>query len=403
MGDSVLGGRYRLRDSLGGTMGQVFLAEDMELGRDVVVKLLGPDAERARFEREARAAATLAHENIVRIYAYGEAEDGRPYMVFEHLSGGSLEERLAGGGLPDAETLRVARDVAAGLAHAHANGLVHRDLKPANILFDGEGRAKISDFGIARLGDSGTLTEAGTVLGTAAYISPEQGAGQPATPASDVYSFGVVLFRMLTGRLPFEADQPLELVRMHRFEPPPSVSDFRPNVPARLESLVAATLAKDPRERPPDGGALFAELEVPAGEPTTALPLPPAAARDKRLRLAIAGVVLALLAASGVALALIATHGGSTTTSTSEPISTHKAQTHTSATSPPPTQATTATTATTAKTATTATTAATEPTTAPATETQPPTTTEPPVTTAPTTVETLPTTVASTPVTLPGG
>jgi eukaryotic-like serine/threonine-protein kinase len=397
MGDSVLGGRYRLREALGGTMSQVFLAEDLELGRDVVVKLLGPDAERARFEREARAAATLAHENIVRIYAYGEAEDGRPYMVFEHLVGGTLEERLARGGLPDTETMRIARDVAAGLAHAHANGLVHRDLKPSNILFDAEGRAKISDFGIARLGGAGTLTEAGTVLGTAAYISPEQGAGQQATPASDVYSFGVVLFRMLTGRLPFEADQPLELVRMHRAEPPPSVSDFRPDVPGRLESLVAAMLAKDPRDRPADGSALLAELEAPAGEPTTALPVPPAAARNKRLRLAIAGIVLALLAASGLVLALIATHGGSTTTSTSEPVSTHKPQTHTSA--PPPTSAP----ATTATSATTATTATTKPTTAPATETQPPTTTEPPVTTAPTTVETLPTTVVSTAVTLPGG
>jgi eukaryotic-like serine/threonine-protein kinase len=397
MGDSVLGGRYRLREALGGTMGQVFLAEDAELGREVVVKLLGPDAERARFEREARAAATLAHENIVRIYAYGEAKDGRPYMVFEHLRGGSLEERLAGGGLPDAETLRVARDVAAGLAHAHANGLVHRDLKPANILFDEEGRAKISDFGIARLGDAGTLTEAGTVLGTAAYISPEQGDGQQATPASDVYSFGVVLFRMLTGRLPFEADQPVELVRMHRSEPAPSVSDFRPDVPSRLESLVAATLAKDPRDRPPDGGALLAELEAPAGEPTAALPSPPAAARNRRVRLAVAAIVLGLLAAGGVALALVATHGGSATTSTSEPVSTRKEPTHTS--TPPPSSAP----ATTATTATAATTATTEPTTAPPTETRPATTTEPPVTTAPTTIETLPTTVVTTAVTLPGG
>jgi serine/threonine-protein kinase len=355
MGDSVLGGRYRLREALGGTMGQVFLAEDTELERDVVVKLLGPDAERARFEREARAAATLAHENIVRIYAYGEAEDGRPYMVFEHLRGGTLEDRLAGGALRDAETLRVARDVAAGLAHAHANGLVHRDLKPSNILFDDEGRAKISDFGIARLGNAGTLTEAGTVLGTAAYISPEQGAGREATPASDVYSFGVVLFRMLTGRLPFEADQPLELVRMHRSEPPPSVSDFRPDVPARLESLVAATLAKDPRDRPPDGGALLAELEAPAGEPTAALRVPPAATKNRRLTFAIAALVLGLLAAGGVALALVATHDGSTTTSTSERVSTHKTQTHTSA--PPTAAATTATTASTATTATTATTA----------------------------------------------
>ena len=392
MGDSVLGGRYRLGEALGGTMAQVFLAEDTELGRDVVVKLLGPDAERARFEREARAAATLAHDNIVRIYAYGETEDGRPYMVFEHLPGGTLEDRLGAGALPDAATMRIARDVAAGLAHAHAHGLVHRDLKPSNILFDQEGRAKISDFGIARLGDAGTLTEAGTVLGTAAYISPEQGAGEQATPASDIYSFGVVLFRMLTGRLPFEAEQPFELVRMHRTEPPPSVSDLRPDVPARIESLVAATLAKDPRDRPADGGALLAELAAPAGERTAALPVSPAARR--RLKVGIAALTLALLAAGGVALALIATHGSSTTTSTSRAVSTHKVRTQTA--TPPP-----ATTATTAAITTAATTTRAQ-TTAPV-ETQPPTTTAPPVTTAPTTIESLPTTVVSTAITLPGG
>jgi eukaryotic-like serine/threonine-protein kinase len=401
MGDSVLCGRYRLRESLGGTMSQVFLADDMELGREVVVKLLGPDAERARFEREARAAATLAHDNIVRIYGYGETEDGRPYMVFEHLAGGTLEDRLGAGALPDAETLRIARDVAAGLAHAHANGLVHRDLKPSNILFDAEGRAKISDFGIARLGDAGTLTEAGTVLGTAAYISPEQGAGEPATPASDVYSFGVVLFRMLTGRLPFEAEQPFALVQMHRTEPPPSVADFRPDAPARIESLVAAMLAKDPRERPPDGSALVAEMATPAGEPTATMPAPRTASQDRRVRFGIAALVLALLAAGGVALALVATHDESPATSTSQAVSTPKARTHT-ATAPPPVTTTPSTTETTTP-STTASTATTRPQTTAPTETQPPTTTEPPVTTAPTTIESLPTTVVSTAPTVPGG
>ena len=144
-------------------MGEVHLATDIELGRRVVVKLLGKDADAQRFEREARAAASLAHPNIVQLFEYGDV-DGRPYMVFEYLAGGSLEERLGDGKpLPDAATQQIAQDVAAGLAHAHARGLVHRDLKPANILFDEEGRAKIADFGIARLGDAGTLTEAGTV------------------------------------------------------------------------------------------------------------------------------------------------------------------------------------------------------------------------------------------------
>src|SRR3954465_1772185 len=195
MAGDLIAGRYRLLETLGrGAMSAVWLAEDEELGRRVAVKTLAPSADRARFEREARAAAALSHPNICSVYDYGEAE-GRPFMVLEYLSGGSLEERLKDRKpLPDDETRTIATEIAAGLAHAHARGLVHRDLKPANILFDAEGRAKIADFGIARMGDAGTLTEAGTVLGTASYISPEQAAGRDAGPASDVYSFGVMLF-----------------------------------------------------------------------------------------------------------------------------------------------------------------------------------------------------------------
>ena len=177
-------------------------------------------------------------------------------MVLEYLPNGSLEERLASGApLDDTEAMRIATEMAAGLAHAHGRGLVHRDLKPANVLFDSEGRAKIADFGIARMGDAGTLTEAGTVLGTASYISPEQAAGRPAGPASDVYSFGVILFRMLTGRLPFVAPNAMEVVRMHRDDPPPTVGDFRSDAPARLAGLVSAALAKDPARRPTGRGS----------------------------------------------------------------------------------------------------------------------------------------------------
>src|SRR5438105_4235841 len=192
-------------------MADVWAAQDLELDRRVAIKLLGPQADPARFEREARAIAALAHPNICRLYDYGES-DGRRYMVLEYLPGGTLKDRLRPDArLPDEETERIAAEIASGLAQAHARGLVHRDLKPANVLFDEEGRAKIADFGIARLGDAGTLTEAGTVLGTASYISPEQAAGERATPASDVYSFGVMLFRMLTGRLPFTAESPLDI------------------------------------------------------------------------------------------------------------------------------------------------------------------------------------------------
>src|SRR4051794_22725513 len=179
-------------------MSVVWLAEDAGLGRRVAVKVLGPDAARDRFEREARAAASLSHPHICRLYDYG-AERGRAYMVLEYLDGGSLEDRLRAhepDPLPDGETLRVAAEVASGLAHAHERGLVHRDLKPANMLFDAEGRAKIADFGIARMRGTGTLTEAGTVLGTASYLSPEQATGATPGPASDIYSFGVILLRL---------------------------------------------------------------------------------------------------------------------------------------------------------------------------------------------------------------
>src|SRR5712692_5092177 len=315
MEERILAGRYRLEQPRGGTRGQVHLATDVELERQVVVKLLGTDADPQRFEREARAAASLAHPNIVPLFEYGDV-DGRPYMVFEYQRGGSLEDRLATGEpLPDAETDRVARDIAAGLEHAHARGLVHRDLKPANVLFDEEGRAKIADFGIARLGGAGTLTEAGTVLGTAAYISPEQVAGEKATPASDVYSFGVILFRMLTGRPPFVAADPMELVEQHRHETPPPIAEFRADAPARLESLAAAALAKDPRERPPDGAALVAELGGDAGEPTAVLPLAGktvAPRPRRRLLLALATGLLTLLALAGIGFAVALTNTSST-------------------------------------------------------------------------------------------
>src|ERR1700759_3847867 len=162
MADEVIAGPSRLVEPLGrGAMSAVWLAEDEELGRRVAVKMLAPSADRQRFEREARAAAALSHPNICGLYDYGEA-DGRPYMVLEYLPNGSLEDRLRDGQRQtDAETLRIATEVAAGLAHAHDRGLVHRDLKPANVLFDAEERVKIADFGIARMGTAVTLTEAG--------------------------------------------------------------------------------------------------------------------------------------------------------------------------------------------------------------------------------------------------
>ena len=257
-------------------MSSVWLARDSELERNVAVKLLAPAADRSRFEREARAVASLAHPNVCQLYDYGEAEQG-PYMILEWLPGGTLEDRLAAGRpLPDDEVGRIAHEIASGLAYAHDRGLVHRDLKPANILFDAEGRAKIADFGIARIAGGESLTAAGTVLGTAAYISPEQAAGEPATPASDVYSFGAILYRMLTGRTPFTSDSALELVRMHQHEQPPAIESVRHGAPAALAGIAAAALAKDPAQRPRDGAALVAAL-AGSVEPTTILAAPAAA------------------------------------------------------------------------------------------------------------------------------
>jgi serine/threonine-protein kinase len=359
--EKVVAGRYRLERQLGaGGMSEVWEAEDLELGRKVALKLLGPTADPARFEREARAAASLAHPNVNQLFDYGEWE-GRPYMVLELLPGGTLENRLREGRpLPDADTERLANEIAAGLAHAHARGLVHRDLKPANVLCDADGRAKIADFGIARMGGAGTLTEAGTLLGTAAYISPEQAAGEPATAASDVYSFGVILFRMLTGRLPFEAEEPLDLVTLHRDAPPPAVTDFRPDAPPRLARLADAALVKDPRARPRDGGALVAAIGglVSAAEAATAVlpqpaaPPPPAAAapgpprrpRVRRGRLAALVVGLLAAAAAGVAIAVLG--GGSSSTPLTS-TKTRRTTTHHTTTTRPASSTTTKSTSTT--------------------------------------------------------
>jgi serine/threonine protein kinase len=327
--DTVIAGRYRLKDVLGrGGMSEVWRAEDLELGRLVALKVLAPDADRARFEREARAVASLAHPNITQVYDFGEWQ-GRPYMVLEFLPGGTLEDRLGDGKpLPDDEASAIAAGIAAGLAHAHARGVVHRDLKPSNVLFDDEGRPKLADFGIARMAaGEGTLTEAGTVLGTAAYISPEQAMGEPATAASDVYSFGVLLYRMLTGKLPFESTNALELVRLHRDAPPPPIDSVRRDAPAVLAATAASALAKRPRDRPADGGELLRKLGVPTGALTTTvlaasedatrvLPVAPAPAvatgeadlgpppPRSRAPLIAAALLLVALAGGGLAYAL---------------------------------------------------------------------------------------------------
>jgi serine/threonine-protein kinase len=378
----------------------------------VALKLLAPDQDIARFEHEARTFAALGHPNVTQLYDYGQA-DGRPFMVLEYVPGGTLEHRLRNGPLADEQTWTIAADIAAGLAHAHARGVVHRDLKPSNVLFDEEGRAKLADFGIARMAARGaTLTEAGTVLGTAAYISPEQAQGAATGPASDVYSFGVLLFRMLTGRLPFESDDPATLVVQHRDAPPPSVHDARPGAPAALAGIADAALAKDPSLRPPDGSALLDALDtgfgtlqastaVPVADttPTTVLPSVPPPRRRRTFGGALALSLLVLLALAGGVLAYevtrppadapTATLPATTSTASTRPATTRTTQRST--TSPPTTVPNSSASVTTSTTLPT--------TTRPHTTTRATTTLRLTTTLAPTTTVEPPTTTDTTPLT----
>ena len=374
-------------------MAEVWSALDPELDRQVVVKLLAPEADRSRFEREAQAAAGLADPNIVRLFDYGE-EGGRPYMVFEYLPGGSLEDRLAAGARPsDPEVQRIAADIAAGLAHAHDRGVVHRDLKPGNVLFDAEGRAKIADFGIAQLSDADTLTEAGTVLGTAAYMSPEQASGEAATPASDVYSFGVVLYRMLAGRLPFEARNPTKLAAMHRTAEPAPLSTIRPDVPPALAQLAMSALAKQPESRPGSGGALVELLtfdappDLPPDAKTRVFSATPRRWSSRMRVPFVAGFSILLLAVAGLAAAVLlvrersSSPPGSPVITQSTP-TTRGATSHATSTTPSTRSTTSSQARTTSSSATRRTSTSAPPTTAPLPSPPPPPTSDTTPTTA---------------------
>jgi serine/threonine-protein kinase len=263
--NTLFDGRYRILRKLGtGGMANVYLAEDEVLGRRVAIKILndrhaGDDQFVERFRREAKNAASLSHPNIVSIYDRGEAE-GTYYIAMEYLDGRSLKELIvARGPAPIHLAVDYARQVLAAIRFAHRHGIVHRDIKPHNVLVDGEGRLKVTDFGIARAGVS-QMTEAGSIIGTAQYLSPEQAKGAPVDQTSDLYSVGVVLYELLTGVVPFSGDTPVEIAMKHLSSVPEPPSAKRADVPRDLDMVVMRALAKEPSERYQSAEEMDADL-----------------------------------------------------------------------------------------------------------------------------------------------
>ncbi len=265
--DTLFDGRYQIARKLGsGGMANVYLAADQELGRRVAIKIL--DDRHAsdeqfveRFRREARNAAGLSHPNIVSIYDRGEAE-GTYYIAMEYVEGRTLKELLvARGPSPIGIAIDYTRQILAALRFAHRNGIVHRDIKPHNVIVDGEGRVKVMDFGIARAGAASQMTEAGSIIGTAQYLSPEQARGAPVDQTSDLYSTGIVLYELLTGTVPFTGETPVEIAMKHLSQTPVPPSTHRPEIPRDLDYVVLRALAKDPDDRYHSAEEMDSDLE----------------------------------------------------------------------------------------------------------------------------------------------
>jgi serine/threonine-protein kinase len=327
--------RYRIvRHIANGGMASVWAAEDELLGRLVAVKVLAPgyaQDERAnrRFLREARAGARLSEcRNVVTVYDIGE-HDGRPFMVMEHFSGGTVADRLRSDrAISRALALRWLREAADALDCAHRHDVVHRDVKPANLLLDEHGRLAVGDFGIATVATEASLTQTGQVLGTAAYISPEQARGHAATDASDRYALAVVAFELLTGRRPFTADHPAAQARAHVEDSVPLASSVGSGLPPRVDGVLARGMAKDPGRRPATAADFLDDLEdaidgevAPAGPPTavTAAMTPRAPttrssraieAPARRRRWPGLAALAALALVAGAAIAIAAGTGG---------------------------------------------------------------------------------------------
>jgi eukaryotic-like serine/threonine-protein kinase len=279
---ALIAARYRLQSRIAdGGMGEVWRAMDEVLCRPVAVKLLrreyaGHPETLSRFAAEARHAASVSHPGIAQVYDYGQTNRRRsPYLVMELVDGPSLDRVLAGGPLDPARTMDIVCQVAGGLAAAHGAELVHGDVKPANLLVCRDGTVKITDFGIAHAAGSASITRTGVVIGTAAYLAPEQTMGRAATPASDLYSLGLTAFECLTGTPPFTGTA-TEVALAHQHSPLPPLP---PGVPAEVSALVAELAAKDPTARPASAGRVAARTrqlrDAMTGGNTIGLSSPP--------------------------------------------------------------------------------------------------------------------------------
>ncbi|MCL2336231.1 MAG: Stk1 family PASTA domain-containing Ser/Thr kinase [Firmicutes bacterium] len=264
----MLGNRYKIQEKLGGGgMAIVYMAQDTFLNRLVTIKILRPEFTSdedfvARFRREAQAVASLSHPNIVNIHDVGQ-EDAIHYLVMEYVHGDNLKNVIKQKGrLEPVEAVRIAVQVSEALDHAHQNNIVHRDVKPQNILITADGRAKLTDFGIAMEATAATITKTDTVMGSVHYLSPEQARGEMATPKSDIYAVGILLYEMLTGKQPYNGDSPIAVVLKHIQETPPTVDEVNPAVPLELAAVVKCAMEKDPALRYGTAGELARHLEA---------------------------------------------------------------------------------------------------------------------------------------------
>jgi serine/threonine protein kinase len=265
-------GKYKILERTGsGGMAEVYRGRHEQLNREVAIKvlhpaLIGQPEFLARFEREARLVANLRHPNIVQMFDF-DTQNDQVFMVMEFIPGGTLKQRLeelrsVGQFMPLPEVISLLKQMASALDYAHSQKMLHRDLKPSNILLDGEGNLFLTDFGIAHMLGGVKLTTTGSLLGTPAYMSPEQGLGEPLTPSSDLYSLAIILYEMITGKIPFDADTPLALLQKQINDNPPSLDFYRKGLPTGLNTILQKALSKKAEDRYKSAANLFDAVET---------------------------------------------------------------------------------------------------------------------------------------------